>query len=164
MRRWKLPGRRTLCKYYANDIQLTVMADEEDVALMACYFCLLESENNQRRRYRQRRRSIGGGAYWAGWATAAHFSVLVDKAYSLLAHFLWLKTYFFHNPATSRPMKCIEMMCAKMLLDRPKFAVYGPSSSSTSTNVVNAVCRPCSTGQGNRNSYETHLHVAFNSL
>ena len=31
------------------------------------------------------------------------------------------------------------MMCAKMLLDRPKFAVYRPSSSSTSTNVVSAV-------------------------
>ena len=56
MRRWKLPARRTICKYYANDIQLTIVADEAAVALVARYFCLLEYENNQRRRYRQRRR------------------------------------------------------------------------------------------------------------
>ena len=30
---------------------------------------------------------IGGGAYWAGWAAAAHFLALVGKAYSLPAYF-----------------------------------------------------------------------------
>jgi len=50
---------------------------------------------------------IGGGAYWAGRATAAHFSVLVGKAYSLPAYFFVVENLFFHNPATGRPMKCI---------------------------------------------------------
>jgi len=37
--------------------------------------------------------TVCGEAYWAGRAAAAHFSVLVGKAYSLPAHFLWLKIY-----------------------------------------------------------------------
>jgi len=38
---------------------------------------------------------IGGGAYWAGWATAAHFSVFVCKAYSLPAHFFVVENLIF---------------------------------------------------------------------
>jgi len=40
--------------------------------------------------------SIGGGAYWAGRAAAAHFLALVGKAYSLPAHFLMSKKSLFH--------------------------------------------------------------------
>ena len=39
---------------------------------------------------------IGGGAYWAGRAAAAHFLALVGKAYSLPAHFLMFKKSLFH--------------------------------------------------------------------
>jgi len=39
--------------------------------------------------------TIGGGAYWTGRATAAHFSVLVGKAYSLPAHFFVVENLIF---------------------------------------------------------------------
>jgi len=38
---------------------------------------------------------IGGGAYWAGRATAAHFQSLWARPILCPPTFLWLKTYFF---------------------------------------------------------------------
>ena len=47
--------------------------------------------------HRQPASTIGGGAL------PAHFSVLVGKAYSLPAHFLWLKIYILFNSLLSKP-------------------------------------------------------------
>jgi hypothetical protein len=45
--------------------------------------------------------TIGGGAYWAGRAAAAHFSALVGKVYSLPAHFLDMNCYFWGMLSTN---------------------------------------------------------------